>query len=242
MRRLANNSAIAVLATASLAAAGCGGGGSGGSNAPVPPPAPTGGASVGVGDAQFVTNGGSGKQKATFAVPDVSKLKNLPHPSGVSAGPGVCPGSSTIPTGSNIGGVKASVLCLLNAQRTSRGLGPVKLNGKLAKAALAHSSDMVSRHYFAHDAPGGGNVVTRAKKAGYIPRIGLWTVGENLAFGSGSAASAADIMQAWMNSPPHRANILTKAFKEIGIGIVSGAPKGGGGATFTTVFGAIRRH
>jgi uncharacterized protein YkwD len=241
MRRLANHSLFAVLAAASLLAAGCGGGGGGGAEAPVAPPSPTGGAAVGVGEAQFATSDGA-KQKATIAVPDTSHLKKLPQPSGVGAGAGVCPGASVVPTGGNLGGVKAATLCLLNAQRTSRGLKPVKLNGKLTKAALAHSRDMVSRHFFAHDAPGGGNVVSRAKKAGYIPRVGLWTVGENLAFGSGSAASAADIMQAWMNSPPHRANILTGNFKEIGVGIVSGAPKGGGGATFTTVFGAVRRR
>src|SRR5205085_11439912 len=118
----------------------------------------------------------------------------------------------------------------------------LKLNRRLARAAIRHSKNMVARRYFAHNGAD-GNPVSRIRRAGYIPRIGIWTIGENLAWGTGSAAAAGQIMTAWMNSPEHKANILTKEFKEIGIGIVAAAPTAGGpGATFATTFGGIRLH
>ena len=176
----------------------------------------------------------SGKDR----LPDVSKLDELPAPSGVS-GAGVCASAGLNPTGANLGRVRSVILCLHNAERRSRGLRALKLNPRLTRAASGHSRAMVSRKFFSHDAPGGGNVVSRARRAGYIPRTGRWTIGENLAFGSGPLGTPGKIMDAWMNSPGHRANVLTGRFKEIGIGIVLGAPVGGGGGvTYTAVFGA----
>jgi uncharacterized protein YkwD len=64
-----------------------------------------------------------------------------------------------------------------------------------------------------------------------------WYVGENIAYGSGDRSSPRSIGSAWMNSPPHRANILRASFREIGIGLASGTPVGVRGATYTTDFG-----
>jgi uncharacterized protein YkwD len=174
--------------------------------------------------------------------PDTSVLDTLPQPQGLGAAQRVCAAASTVPRRSNLSRMTRATLCLLNAQRTSRGLRKLKLNRKLTRAALGHSRNMVALRYFAHNGAD-GDPVGRIKRAGYIPRVGLWTIGENLAWGTGSASSPGQIMAAWMNSPAHKANILTPGFKEIGVGIVAQAPTAGGpGATFTTEFGAIRRR
>ncbi len=137
--------------------------------------------------------------------------------------------------------VVRSTLCVLNAERDRHGLRPLKLNKRLSKASRKHARDMARRKYFAHDSLGGGSFVDRIRRSGYLSNVRSWTVGENIAWGSNSLATPRSIGQAWMNSPGHRANILSPAFKEIGIGVAYGAPVAGGGdraATYATDFGA----
>ena len=231
----------AVLLIAVVALAGCGGGGSNGTGSSgykLPGAKP---GTIGVGKAVVSTNVGPG-QAAPVQTPDTGFLKNLPQPSGVSTGNSACATASSAPSRRNLRSVAQSVLCLLNAQRAARGLRPLKMNRRLSRAALAHAKNMVTRHYFSHNGPD-GTPLSRIRKAGYIPRVGLWTVGENLAWGTGISASAGQIMTAWMNSPEHKANILTRSYKEIGIGIVAAPPTSAGpGATYATTFGGIRRH
>ena len=126
-----------------------------------------------------------------------------------------------------------AVRCEINAIRVAHGLRPVGPTSTLDKAAKRHSADMVRRHYFAHVSPSGLTVTERVKRAGYLRGAGSHHLGENIAWGSGSAATPAAIVQAWMNSPPHRAIILTPDFRDAGVGIAHGAPQGGDGATYT---------
>jgi uncharacterized protein YkwD len=102
---------------------------------------------------------------------------------------------------------------------------------------------MVQNHYFSHDAPSGQSFVERIKATHYIPPGSTWSLGENLAWGESSLATPRQIVGAWMASPPHRANILTAGFRDIGIAVVPGAPVPGksDGATYATEFGAVRR-
>ncbi|HEX5146087.1 MAG TPA: CAP domain-containing protein [Conexibacter sp.] len=130
-----------------------------------------------------------------------------------------------------------ATLCLLNRVRTRYGLRPLRLNGKLSFVARRHSRDMVSRRYFAHDSLNGASPFQRMRAAHYVPRNASWWLGENIGWGSGPLAQPAALVRAWMHSPPHRANILSRHFRDIGIGIAPGAPVGGGGATYTTDFG-----
>jgi uncharacterized protein YkwD len=109
----------------------------------------------------------------------------------------------------------------------------LRSNSRLAAAASRHSSDMVVHHYFAH-----GDPVSRIFHAGYMSMNQAWTVGENIAWGTGSYATPRAIVQMWMHSPPHRANVLRGSFREIGVGIALGSPSSGSGATYTTDFGA----
>ena len=86
---------------------------------------------------------------------------------------------------------------------------------------------MERRHYFSHTSRDGSDFVQRIRRTGYFKRASTWFVGENLAWGAGpNRSSPRGIVAAWMNSPPHRQNILNSRFREIGIGVVVGAPGG----------------
>jgi len=130
-------------------------------------------------------------------------------------------------------------LCLINVQRHSHGLPTVRLNPRLSQAARAHSRDMVRRRYFSHTTPEGLSFADRIRGTGYLRASRQWFVGENLAWGWRGRDSARRIVRAWMHSPPHREVMLNPAYREVGIGIVSGVPRPlpPGGATYTADFG-----
>lgn len=133
----------------------------------------------------------------------------------------------------------ASTRCLINRERTRRGLPALARSAQLASAALAHSRDMVERGFFEHETPDGRTPQDRIRATGW-GRGTSSSTGENIAWGSGEEATPAAIVAQWMASAPHRADILRPAFREIGVGIALGAPAGRGsrpGATYTTTFG-----
>jgi uncharacterized protein YkwD len=130
-----------------------------------------------------------------------------------------------------------ATLCVLNAERARHHLGRLRLSRELSSAARRHSHAMVRGKFFSHDSADGASFVDRIRSSGYLAGASGWFVGENIAYGSGSRSSPRSIGTAWMNSPPHRANILRDSFREIGIGVASGTPVGAGGATYTTDFG-----
>ena len=147
-----------------------------------------------------------------------------------------CAAADSSPHDATVDQLEHTILCLVNRERTSRGLSRLRSNEKLARAARRHSRDMSSRNFFSHDSPGGADLMDRARRAGYRG----WTVGENIAWGSGSYSTPDEIMQGWMNSPGHRANILRRQFDSIGVGVAIGAPQPVGGlpaAIYTTDFG-----
>ena len=131
------------------------------------------------------------------------------------------------------------VLCLLNAERTRRGLAPLGRRQQLELASQRHSEDMVARRFFEHDTPEGTDPQARMLAAGY-PSNNAYT-GENIAWAGGKRASPWEIVDLWMHSPPHRENILSPGYTEIGIGLARGAPEpqrsDGVPWTYTTDFG-----
>ena len=153
-----------------------------------------------------------------------------------------CPGAGVMPTSANEAVVRAAILCLHNQIRADRGLPALRENARLRRAAESHSSDMVSHGFFDHTTPSGETMVDRIMAARYVsPDVG-WALGENLAWGTGVLATPREIMRAWMNSPGHRANVIKRSYREIGIGVATGTPTAGGdGATYTADFGVIRR-
>ena len=130
-----------------------------------------------------------------------------------------------------------ATLCMLNAERARHHLRPLRLNSDLSTAARRHSRAMVGKRFFSHTSPDGTTFLDRIKATGYLSGARSWNVGENIAYGSGSLETPRAISRAWMNSPGHRANILSSVFGQVGIGIESGTPVGSGGSTYTTDFG-----
>jgi uncharacterized protein YkwD len=107
---------------------------------------------------------------------------------------------------------QARILELTNQARAANGLPPVSANGALNASAETYSLLMATANFFSHTGPDGSTLTSRNESAGY----GGWTwMGENIAAGQ---ATADDVFQAWMNSPGHRANILSAQAREIGIG------------------------
>ncbi|MEU1332899.1 sigma-70 family RNA polymerase sigma factor [Streptomyces sp. NPDC005865] len=165
--------------------------------------------------------------------PSKSKKKAKPSPSRSTATPHK-PKPKPKPSKPNTsdpappkpGGPAEQVVALVNTERAKAGCGPVRSNAKLATAATNHSNDMAARDYFDHTSPDGKGPGDRITAAGY-----RWsTYGENIARGQQSPAS---VMDSWMNSSGHRANILNCDFKEIGVGIHNGS----GGPWWTQAFG-----
>ena len=133
-----------------------------------------------------------------------------------------------------------ATVCLLNNQRRARGLRPLKMSKRLGGAARGHSAEMAQSNYFSHDSRSGASFLDRIRRAGYLRRARRWSVGENIAWGTGSLSTPRSIVRAWMRSPGHRANILQGSFRHIGIGLSFGAPVRAAGpvaATYTTDFG-----
>ena len=153
-----------------------------------------------------------------------------------------CEHANLQPAQGNLATVRAAVLCLHNRERSARGLPRLTEHARLREAAAKHSAHMVADHFFAHDTPSGASMADRVLRTGYAANS-AWTVGENIAWGTGELATAAEIQRSWMQSPAHKANVLKRDFREIGIGIALGAPvdaKRRDGATYTADFGVRR--
>jgi uncharacterized protein YkwD len=134
------------------------------------------------------------------------------------------------------------MLCLMNRVRARFGLRALHPNRCLHRVAARHAHDMVNRRYFAHTTPNGWDPGRRARASGYVPRRAAWLVGENIAWGVAGAARPAWVVRAWMHSPPHRQNLLSRHFRDVGIGVARGVPLRGFHrmrlrATFSVEFG-----
>lgn len=106
------------------------------------------------------------------------------------------------------------VVALVNEQRAANGLQPLTLNSALSNAARAKSQDMHDNHYFAHESPTYGSPFEMLASFG----ISYRAAGENIAMGY---ATPEAVMNAWMNSSGHRANILNASYTQIGVGYVA---------------------
>ncbi|MDT0447600.1 CAP domain-containing protein [Streptomyces hesseae] len=121
----------------------------------------------------------------------------------------------------------AEVLALTNAERATAGLPPLAADARLAAAAQAYSTDMATRGFYSHTSPEGTEPWDRAAAAG----AGHRGIGENIACGQ---RSPAEVVQGWMDSPGHRANILKPGFTHLGVGYAGGGPAG---TYWTQLFG-----
>jgi len=142
------------------------------------------------------------------------------------------------------GQARAAVRCLVNRKRNRHGVRDVGRNRPLQRAAQSHTEVMRRKLCFSHLCPGEGTLEVRLRVAGYIVSgLSSWAAGENIAWASGRYSSPRSTVNRWMQSPGHRANILSARFRDLGVGFVRGAPQRGvtGAGMYTTDFGRRAR-
>jgi uncharacterized YkwD family protein/spore coat assembly protein SafA len=116
-----------------------------------------------------------------------------------------------IPLMSDVKAIENRVFQLVNQQRVQNGLRPLTYNWQLARVARYKSADMMNKHYFSHTSPTYGSPFNMMENFG----LHFSAAGENIAMGQ---RTPEEVMNAWMNSPGHRANILSNNFTQIGVG------------------------
>lgn len=117
-----------------------------------------------------------------------------------------------IPTQSDVKSFENEVIRLVNVQRTNNGLAPLTQNWELCRVARYKSQDMLNNNYFSHTSPTYGSPFIMMENFG----IHFTAAGENIAMGQ---RTPDEVMTAWMNSPGHRANILSPNYNQIGVGL-----------------------
>jgi uncharacterized protein YkwD len=128
-------------------------------------------------------------------------------------------------------GMADAVVVDMNRERAAHGLKPLRINSQLSDAAVDRIADMFSKHYFSHTSPDGIQPWIWVEHRGYDYR----EFGENLAVGYPNADAVVD---GWMHSPAHRANVLSRNFDEIGVAIAPESPtRGFRGPTVVAIYG-----
>jgi len=155
-----------------------------------------------------------------------------------------CENTELRPEAANLPEVRAAVLCLVNRERASHGVGPLQSNPDLERAAEGHDQELIADDYFAHVSPSGETPVDRIRATGYLPGPSFgYVIGENLAWGTLELSTPQAIVAAWIASPGHLANILESQYADTGVAVVPTVPTalGGGqqGATYAQEFGVI---
>jgi uncharacterized protein YkwD len=177
----------------------------------IPPPAPDGTGSP-------VSQPTRGPAATTRKAPSLKPVRGVPASPRQVTKTAVPTHVSATPT-AGAGGSKAEdvVIQLTNQERAKAGCPALRTDSRLRTAARLHSKDMAAQNYFSHTSLDGDSFADRIKQAGY-PNPGA----ENIALGYQTAAT---VMQGWMNSDGHRANILNCGLRAIGVGVFYG-PKG----------------
>ena len=155
-----------------------------------------------------------------------------------------CENTEIKPEAANLQAARAAVLCLINHQRAQNGEMPLTVDARLQSVAQSHVEELIADDYFAHVSPSGVTPVDRMRATGYIPGPEFgFVIGENLAWGTLTLSTPKAIVEAWMASPDHRANILEGRYVDTGIGIAPSVPAslsgGSQGGTYAQEFGTI---
>lgn len=132
----------------------------------------------------------------------------------------------TIPTLQGTKALESEVVRLVNIERSRNGLQALKENWELSRIARYKSADMANKNYFSHTSPTYGSPFRMMESFG----IRYSSAGENIAMGQ---RTPQEVMNAWMNSPGHRANILSPSYTQIGVGL---AKNQNGKAYWTQMF------
>ncbi|WP_442598018.1 SafA/ExsA family spore coat assembly protein [Neobacillus sp. D3-1R] len=144
----------------------------------------------------------------------IAANKQFPNPNLIYPGQKV-----NIPNFDAVKSIENQVIQLTNQERAKNGLRPLAANWELSRVARYKSNDMRDKGYFSHTSPTYGSPFTMMKNFG----ISYISAGENIAAGQ---RTAQEVVNSWMNSPGHRANILSAKFTQIGVGYSSGGSYG----------------
>ena len=166
----------------------------------------------------------------------------VPGASAQSPPPSPCPDANLAPGPDTMPRVQAALVCVLNEQRRSAGLASFARVDELDTSSAFQSADMVDSHYFGHEESGHPTLLERVLWTGYFDGAVGGLYSENLAFGPIPQGTAAAIVNAWMQSSDHRANILDSRLDQIGVGTALTGPDPAfypdrSAAVFTTDFG-----
>jgi uncharacterized protein YkwD len=137
---------------------------------------------------------------------------------------------------------EADIVRRMNAIRTARGLRPLRVSRQLSAAAAYHTNQMGLRGFFEHESANGADFWKRIERFYPSRRAHSWSVGENILWGS-PEISASTAVREWMQSPPHRGNILSREWRDVGLGAAHfdsapGEYRGGPVTIVTADFGA----
>jgi uncharacterized protein YkwD len=155
-----------------------------------------------------------------------------------------CQGTELTPQTGNLETVRAATFCLVNQERARHGEPPLQQNAQLEQAAQSHSDEMLVADYFEHVSPSGETPLQRVQATGYLPGPPAgYAIGENIAWGTLSLSTPSAIVNAWIASPEHEANILNPLFRDAAIGVAPAAPaalaQGQPGAVYAQEFGVV---
>jgi uncharacterized protein YkwD len=131
--------------------------------------------------------------------------------------------------------LELEIVARINAQRTTRGLRPLRVSRRLTAAASYHTRQMGQLGFFEHESVNGAPFWQRIERF-YPGGRGYWSVGENL-FWESPETSASSAVREWMQSPPHRQNVLDREWRDLGISAehFESAPGAFGGRSVTIV-------
>jgi uncharacterized protein YkwD len=159
-----------------------------------------------------------------------------------SQGRGPCRDTSLRPAPGNTARVASATLCLIERERTAYHLSALRSNDSLKRIASTQAKDMVVGDYFGDDTLGGSTPWQRITSSHYATDARSVSVAQNIGWGTGSLATPAAIVNAWMLSPPHREIMLAGGYRDVGVGVAPAAPsslnEGKQGATYTVEFAA----
>lgn len=165
-------------------------------------------------------------------------------PADAAASTGPCADATLTPRAGNLDRIREATECLVNVVRERHGEPPLRDNAHIEAAAQRHTEDMAFGDYFEHVGARGDTPLQRLRASGYVynHRIGF-EVGENIAWGTMTLATPEAIVQAWVHSPEHLANILNARYRDTAIGVSPHPPSslahGQAGAIYTQDFGVI---
>lgn len=155
--------------------------------------------------------------------------------------PAPCANAQLQPTAGDLAQINAATLCLIDQVRTAYHLRPLRFSPPLQSVAVGQARDMVIGDYFGDESLSGRTPLQRILATGYPGHAWRLSTAQNIGWATGPLATPAEMVQAWMHSPPHRKIMLTPSYHDIGVGVAPAAPsslsQGLAGATYTIEFG-----